>query len=87
MSYHEVAGQNKVNLCSTAQQTGQMAIHPLSQIASKLLFAFDKPAHRELELDRRLVMDLMRNIGNHFQTRGSSDNSSVIELTRAEWQA
>src|SRR6266852_8885120 len=29
----------------------------------------------------------MTNVGRHFHTRGSADNSKLIELTREEWEA
>jgi hypothetical protein len=29
----------------------------------------------------------MSNVGRHFHTRGSADNSNLIELTREEWDA
>jgi len=29
----------------------------------------------------------MSNVGRHFHTRGSGDNSNLIELTREEWEA
>jgi len=29
----------------------------------------------------------MGNVGRHFHTRGSGDNSNLIELSREEWEA